>query len=65
MGLVHVEGVTDEQRGVIYHLDDGYDSAIAGTYGTIDEVESAFRSFVKPYVIKVQALEIEMLGARY
>lgn len=60
--MVHDKGVTDDQRATIYGLDDMYDLAIAGTYGTIGQVEAEFRSFVQPYIEKLNAQEIEMLG---
>ena len=60
--MVHDEDVTDDQRSMIYGLDDMYDLAIAGTYGTVGQVEAEFRSFVQPYVEKLNAQEIEMLG---
>jgi hypothetical protein len=60
--LVHDDGVTDDQRSMIYWLDDGCDLAIAGTYGTIGQVEADFRSFVRPYADSLKAQKIELLG---
>lgn len=47
--LVHEPGITQEQQSQIYYLDDGYDLAIAGTYGTMDDIERELRNFVFPY----------------
>jgi len=60
--LVHDQGVTDDQRSMIYWLDDGHDLAIAGTYGTVSQVEAEFRSFVRPYADTLKAQEAEILG---
>jgi hypothetical protein len=60
--LVHDAGVTDEQQSMIYWLDDRYDLAVAGTYGTIEQVESELNSFMQPYREKLKAQEVEMLG---
>lgn len=59
--MVHDQGVTDDQRTMIYCLDDGYDLALAGTYGTVSQVEAEFRSFVRPYADTLKAQEIEIL----
>jgi len=47
--LIHEPGVTDEQQSQIYYLDDGYDLAIAGTYGTMADIDRDLRRFVTPY----------------
>lgn len=58
---VHGKGMTDHQLSMSYCLDDMCDLALMGTYGTVAQVESEFRSFVQPYVDKLKAQEIEML----
>jgi hypothetical protein len=60
LSLVHDQGVTDQQRIMIYSLDDIHDLAVAGTYGTVGQVESEFRSFVQPYVENLSTQEIDM-----
>lgn len=47
--LVHEPGTTHEQQSQIYCLDDGYDLAVAGTYGTMDDIERELHDFVSPY----------------
>ena len=47
--LIHEPGITEEQQSQIYFLDDGYDLAVAGTYGTINDIECELREFVTPY----------------
>ena len=47
--LVHEPGTTQEQQSQIYYLDDGYDLAVAGTYGTMADIERELREFVMPY----------------
>lgn len=47
--LVHSDGVTDEQRFRIYHLDDEYDHALAYPGGTMAEVEHGLREFVSSH----------------
>ena len=47
--LVHENGITDDQRIMIYHLDDGCDLAVAGTYGTLADTEHEFVEFIAPY----------------
>ena len=47
--LVHERGITDDQQSMIYHLDDGYDLAVEGSYGTLANTESEFLDFVAPY----------------
>jgi hypothetical protein len=60
--LVHDQGVTQEQQSMIYWLDDAYDLAGAGTYGSLDDVLSEFHSFVLPYANRLKAQEVEMFG---
>ena len=47
--LVHDPGTTEEQQSQIYFLDDGYDLAVAGTCGTMDDIEQGLRDFVTPH----------------
>jgi len=47
--LILESGITDAQKSQIYYLDDGYDLAVAGTYGSLDDVERELRDFVTPY----------------
>ncbi len=47
--IAHSDGITDEQRSRIYHLDDDYDCALAGTYGTMAEVEHGLREFISTH----------------
>lgn len=47
--LVHETGTTQEQQSRIYVLDDGYDLAVAGAYGTMDDIERELHDFVSPY----------------
>ena len=47
--LVHEPNINEEQRSHIYFLEDGYDLAAAGTYGTIDDIERELYNFVFPY----------------
>jgi hypothetical protein len=49
LSLVHQPGLTQEQRSQIYYLDDGYDLAVAGAYGTLAQIERDFSNFVSPY----------------
>jgi len=51
--LVHQPGITHEQASQIYHLDDGYDLAVAGTYGTIGGIERDLRQFVFAYASRL------------
>jgi len=60
--MVHDKGVTDDQCATIYGLDDMYDLAIAGTYGTVGEVEAEFCSFVRSYMDRLTAEGIEMVA---
>ena len=47
--LVHESGITQEEESQIYYLDDGFDLAITGTYGTIHDIERDLNDFVSPY----------------
>jgi hypothetical protein len=51
--LAHEPGTTADQCSEIYRLDDACDCAIAGTYGSINEVEQELDSFVSPYARKL------------
>ena len=51
--LAHEPGVTQEQESQIYCLDDGYDLAVAGTYGTMDDIERNLHDFVSPYAVRL------------
>jgi hypothetical protein len=64
IAMVHDQGVTGDQRSKIYGLDDMYDLALAGTYGTISQVESEFRSLVRPYADNLKAQDIEILEGK-
>lgn len=50
LSLVHQPDLTQEQRSQIYYLDDGYDLAVAGAYGTLAQIERDFCNFVSPYL---------------
>lgn len=47
--LIHEPGTTAGQESRVYHLDDEYDLAIAGTYGTMDDIERELNDYVSPY----------------
>jgi len=51
--LVHEPGPTADQWSEIYRLEDACDCAIAGTYGSMTEVEQDLDSFVSPYARKL------------
>jgi len=53
--LLHVEGITHEQEAAIYCIDDGYDLALCGSYGTMEDVERQLREFTKPYAERMKA----------
>ena len=46
-------GTTQEQRSQIYYLDDGYDLAIEGTHGSMDDIERELNAFVLPYAMRL------------
>jgi hypothetical protein len=48
--LAHFDGITSEQQSEIYSLDDGYDLALCGTYGTMEDIEAQLLEFVRPFV---------------
>jgi hypothetical protein len=43
-------GVTEDERNMIYYLDDAYDLAMQGYGGSLEETERELRDFVRPYV---------------
>jgi hypothetical protein len=47
--LAHEPGVTADEKSQIYYLDDGYDLAIAGTYGTMNDIQRQLKDFASPY----------------
>ncbi len=51
--LVHEPDTTADQQSQIYYLDDGYDLAVAGTYGTMNEIERELKDFVSPYATRL------------
>jgi hypothetical protein len=51
--LVHEPGTTADQESHIYYLDDGYDLAVAGTYGTMDDIERELNDFLSPYAERI------------
>lgn len=59
--LIRQQGITKEEEMSIYCIDDGCDLALAGTYGTISDVESEFFAFVTPYAQKLQSEYPEIL----
>lgn len=48
--LVIDDRASSEQRSMIYYLDDGYDLAVAGTYGSLKQIERELVEFVTPYM---------------
>jgi hypothetical protein len=51
--LTREPGTSPDQSSTIYWLDDAYDLAIAGTYGSLDDVEAGLRNFVVPYTARL------------
>ena len=51
--LANEHGVDDDQRNIIYHLDDGYYLAFSGIYGSVAEIEREFANFIQPYVLQL------------
>ncbi len=51
------------QRNSIYRIDDGYDLASSGAYGTIAEVESDFIEFVTPYIARLNEHHAELVAS--
>jgi hypothetical protein len=52
--LVLESGISSDEESAIYYLDDGYDLAVAGTHGSLAEVEAELRRFVMPYAERLQ-----------
>lgn len=50
-----------QERGEIYYLDDAYDLAMSGAYGSVKEVKSHFLAFTEPYAAIVGDWESLML----
>ncbi len=48
LSLVY-EGLDEEEQGCIFQLDDAYDLAAAGTYGTMEQVRNDFTDFTGRY----------------
>ena len=61
--LIYEPGLTDEQQSQIYFLDDGYDLAVAGTCGTMDDIERELDEFVTPYSERLVAQHPSLLPA--
>jgi hypothetical protein len=53
--LVLEPGVSDAERQMIYHLDDGYDCALNG-YVSMTDLEAELRTFIQPYVERLQTI---------
>ena len=53
----------DSQRNSIYRIDDGYDLASSGAYGTIPEVKSDFLEFVTPYIARLNEHHAELVAS--
>jgi hypothetical protein len=49
-GLHSEPGISEQQLGMVYYLDDGYDLAVQGYHGSIEAIANEFREFVSPYV---------------
>lgn len=56
--------LTNEEMGTIYWLDDAYDLAVRGTYGTVEDVKKEFLAFTEPYLTIVRNAEGHMIGSR-
>ena len=53
----------DSQRNSIYRIDDGYDLASSGAYGTIAEVKSDFLEFITPYIVRLNEHHAELVAS--
>ncbi len=51
--LLPEPGITEEQRAIIYYLDDAYDLAINGSWGSINETAASLREFLTPYSVQL------------
>ena len=51
--LVDALGITPEEERQIHHIDYGYELAIAGTYGTMADLELELHKFVEPYATRL------------
>jgi hypothetical protein len=56
--------LTNEEMGTIYWLDDAYDLAVRGTYGTVEDVEKEFLTFTEPYLTIVRDAESHMVSPK-
>jgi hypothetical protein len=62
--LVDANGISDQQRGKIYWLDDAYDLAVTGYHASIAEVDADVREFIAPYVADLQKSHARLLNLR-
>jgi hypothetical protein len=57
--LLHANDYTfsRQEEGEIYYLDDAFDLAVIGTYGSIEDVKTLLVEFTEPYVTAVGEME--------
>ncbi|EMJ90556.1 hypothetical protein LEP1GSC193_3446 [Leptospira alstonii serovar Pingchang str. 80-412] len=48
--------MTDNERGTIYQLDDGYDLASQGIYGSMEEVSLELGAFLNEYFNEYESM---------
>ena len=60
--LVYEPEMNKDERSQIYYLDDGYDLAAEGSYGTMSEIEHDLSQFVSPYVEQLRMRHPELIA---
>jgi hypothetical protein len=61
--LVHEAGITADQESEIYYLDDAFDLAAAGTFGTINDFERKLTGFLSPYAEQLAERHSQLIPA--
>lgn len=62
--LIDEADTTADQQSQIYYLDDGYDLAVAGTYGTMNAIERGVSAFVTPYAERLAEQYPQIIPSR-
>ena len=62
--LLYEPGTTEQQQSTIDYLDDCYDLALAGSYGTLENVQQDLITFVLPYAQRLAAQYPQLIPSK-
>lgn len=62
--LVHEPELTDDERSLIYYVEDGYDLAERQVHGTMSEIEGKLSDFLFPYAEQLSVKHPDLIARK-